>query len=56
MVLWLVKVETMGCAGHSETGVKVQLGGGIRTMQTIEKWLSIGIKPCRFGNGGFEGP
>ena len=26
-----------------ETGVKVQLGGGIRTMQTIETWLSIGI-------------
>ena len=32
-----------------ETGVKVQLGGGIRTMKTIEMWLSLGISRVVLG-------
>ena len=39
-----------------ETGVKVQLGGGIRTMQTIESWLSIGISRVVLGTVALKDP
>ena len=39
-----------------ETGVKVQLGGGIRTMQTIETWLSIGISRVVLGTVALKDP
>ena len=39
-----------------ETGVKVQLGGGIRTMQTIETWLSIGISRVVLGTVALKNP
>ena len=39
-----------------ETGVKVQLGGGIRTMQTIETCLSIGISRVVLGTVALKDP
>lgn len=39
-----------------ETGVKVQLGGGIRTMQTIESWLSLGISRVILGTAALKDP
>ena len=39
-----------------ETGVKVQLGGGIRTMQTIETWLSRGISRVVLGTVALKDP
>ncbi len=39
-----------------ETGVKVQLGGGIRTMKTIETWLSIGISRVVLGTVALKDP
>ena len=39
-----------------ETGMKVQLGGGIRTMQTIETWLSLGISRVVLGTVALKDP
>ena len=39
-----------------ETGVKVQLGGGIRTMQTIETWLALGISRVVLGTVALKDP
>ncbi len=39
-----------------ETGMKVQLGGGIRTMETIETWLSIGISRVVLGTIALKDP
>ena len=39
-----------------ETGVKVQLGGGIRTLQTIESWLSLGISRVILGTAALKNP
>ncbi len=39
-----------------ETGVKVQLGGGIRKMQTIETLLSIGISRVVLGTVALKDP
>ena len=39
-----------------KTGVKVQLGGGIRTMQTIESWLSLGISRIILGTVALKDP
>ena len=39
-----------------ETGLKLQLGGGIRTMQTIESWLSLGISRVILGTVALKDP
>ena len=39
-----------------KTGTKVQLGGGIRTMKTIEDWLSLGISRVILGTVALKDP
>ena len=39
-----------------DTGVKVQLGGGIRTMKNVEAWLSIGISRVVLGTVALKDP
>ena len=38
------------------TGAKVQLGGGIRTMQAIEAWLAVGISRVILGTVALKDP
>jgi len=38
------------------TGVKVQLGGGIRSLQTIESWLSLGVRRVILGTVALKNP
>jgi len=39
-----------------KTGTKVQLGGGIRNMKTIEDWLSLGISRVILGTVALKDP
>jgi phosphoribosylformimino-5-aminoimidazole carboxamide ribotide isomerase len=40
----------------SETGLVVQVGGGIRTVETIEKYLDIGVKRVILGTAAVSEP
>ena len=39
-----------------QTGARIQLGGGIRTMQDIENWLSAGISRVVLGTIALKNP
>lgn len=39
-----------------KTGVNVQLGGGIRTLKTVEAWLSLGIRRVILGTAALKNP
>ena len=39
-----------------QTGARVQLGGGIRTMQHIETWLSAGVARVILGTAALRSP
>ena len=39
-----------------KTGARIQLGGGIRTMQDIETWLSAGISRVILGTIALKNP
>ena len=48
--------NTVAVQAILETGVKVQLGGGIRSMQTIDTWLSTGISRIVLGTAALKDP
>ncbi len=39
-----------------ETGLKLQIGGGIRTRQNIESWLDAGVWRCVLGTAAVKNP
>jgi len=65
---WLHIVDLDGAfSGKSENGaavksiienckIKLQLGGGIRTLESIEKWLSLGIARVILGTAALQNP
>ena len=65
---WLHVVDLDGAfAGESVNGAavagilarfggKIQLGGGIRTMESIERWLDLGVERVVIGTAALENP
>ena len=39
-----------------ETGLKVQVGGGIRTMENIKNWIDLGVSRVILGTAAIENP
>lgn len=49
-------VNSQAVDGILKTGAQIQLGGGIRTMEHIERWLSAGVARVILGTAALRSP